>query len=94
MAEGKHLPSIPGCALGFCAAGSGVGSLIGTFLNHWLFPSLPPGQGSVREQTMAFYGGTIWGIVAGMIAGFAAGVIYAVLVRRSRLKVERRKPDT
>jgi hypothetical protein len=80
----RHLPSIIGCAFGFCATGSGVGSLVGTALNHRLFPPLPPGQKTPHEQFMAFYGGTFWGIGVGMGVGVAAGVVYAVLVRRSR----------
>ena len=88
MAEtsGRHLPSVVGCAVGFCAAGSGVGSLLGTFFGRWLFPPLPEGFGTPEEQAMAFYGGTLWGIGVGMGVGLVAGVLYAVLVRRSRLR--------
>ncbi|WP_088252863.1 hypothetical protein [Fimbriiglobus ruber] len=86
MADGRHLPSIPGCAFGFCAAGSGVGSIAGTALNPWLFPPLPAGRGTPHEQMMTLYGGTLQGIVMGMGVGVVAGVVYAVLVRRARVR--------
>ena len=85
MADGQHLPNVAGCAFGFCAAGSGVGSVVGTALGSRFFPPLPPGQGTHHEQLMAMYGGTLWGIAVGMGIG-AAGVAYAVLVRRWRLR--------
>ena len=86
MSEVQHIPSIVGCAFGFCAAGSGVGSLVGTALTPWLWPSLQEGVGTLDEQLMARYGGTLWGILIGMGVGLVAGVSYAVLVRRSRLR--------
>lgn len=91
MAHGQHLPSIAGCALGFGAAGCGVGSLVGTALGSWLVPQLAEGQGKPHERFMAFYGGTFWGIGVGLVIGAAAGVLYAALVRRSRLRG--RAPD-
>lgn len=86
MAKCQHLPSIIGCAFGFCAAGSGVGSLVGTALTTWLYPPLAEGEGTPHERIMAFYGGTLWGIAVGMGVGLVAGVLYAVLLRRSRLR--------
>ena len=38
------------------------------------------------ERVLAMYGGTFLGIKAGLAAGAVAGVLYAVLVRRSRLR--------
>lgn len=86
MSKPLHLPSVVGCAIGFCAAGSGVGSLVGMALGPWLYPPLPEGQGTQQEQILAAYGGTFLGIKVGMAIGLVAGVVYAVLVRRSRLR--------
>ena len=86
MSKSQHLPSIVGCAVGFCAAGSGVGSLVGMFVEAWLFPPLPEGQGTMHDQLVARYSGTLWGIVVGMGVGLMAGVLFAVLVRRFRLR--------
>lgn len=84
--KGRHLPSIVGCAVGFCAAGSGIGSLVGTCLGTWLVRPIPEGQGTPEERLRAFYAGTFEGIGGGMGVGLVAGVLYAVLVRRSRLR--------
>ena len=80
----RHLPSIAWCALGFAAAGSGVGSLIGTAFESALFTPLLAGQGTPHERLLAFYDGTLSGIVIGASAGSMIGVLYAVLVRRQR----------
>lgn len=42
----KHLPSIPGCAIGFASAGCGVGSLVGTFLHGRFYPPLVADMGA------------------------------------------------
>ena len=84
MTSDRRPPSVVGCALGFCAAGSGVGSLVGMAAGPWFFPTPPDGQGTQHEQVMAMYGGTLWGIGLGMAAGAIAGVLYAVLVGRRR----------
>lgn len=86
MSKPLHMPSVAGCAVGFCAAGSGVGSLVGTALGPWLYPPLPEGQGTQQEQILAVYGGTFLGIKVGMAVGAVAGVLYALLVRRSWLQ--------
>ena len=86
MGARRHLPSIFGCAIGFSAAGSGVGSLVGMAIGPLLFPWPPEGQGTQHEQVMAMYGGTFWGIGAGIGVGLVAGVAYAVLVRRERFR--------
>lgn len=87
VASRRPLPNVVGCAIGFCAAGSGIGSLVGTALGPWLYPPLPEGQGTQEDQILAMYGGTYLGIMVGMAAGAVAGVLYAVLVRRARLRV-------
>lgn len=84
MAGGRHLPSVIGCAIGFCAAGSGIGSLVGTAVHPLLYPPLPDGQGTPQEQILAACGGTFLGIKGGMALGAVVGVLYAVLVRRAR----------
>lgn len=81
-----HLPNPFLCAIGFAAAGCGVGSLVGMMLGPWLYPALPPGQGTMHEQTLVAYGGTFLGIKVGLVVGAVAGVLYAVVVRRSRLR--------
>lgn len=86
MAVNQHLPSVLCCGFGFSAAGSGIGSIVGTALGPRLYPQLPKGQGTPHDQLMAMYGGTLWGIAVGVSIGAVAGVLYAVLVRRSRLK--------
>ncbi len=84
MVKPLHLPSVVGCAIGFAAAGCGVGSLVGTALGPLLYPPLPEGQGTMDERVLAMYGGTFLGIKLGAAVGAVAGVLYAVLVRRSR----------
>lgn len=77
----RHRPSVVGCALGFAAAGSGVGSLVGTALTRVFFADLPPGEGTVQEQVMANYGGLLWGIALGVLVGAVVGAVYAVRAR-------------
>lgn len=48
MTGGRAAPEV-----GFCAAGSGVGSLVGTALGPWLYPPLAEGQGTQHEQMLA-----------------------------------------
>lgn len=86
MGNGRQLPNIAGCAFGFAAAGSGVGSLVGTALGPWLCP-LPGGQPTHDERVLAMYGGTYLGIMVGIALGAVAGVAYAVLVRRARRRL-------
>ena len=86
MAKLLHLPSVVGCTIGFAVAVCGVGSLVGTALGPLLDPSLPDGQGTVDERVLAMYGGTFLGIMVGAAVGAVAGFLYAVLVRRSRLR--------
>ena len=81
-----EFPNPFGCAVGFAAAGCGVGSLVGTALHPWLYPPLPAGQGTESERILAFYGGTFLGMKAGLVVGAVAGVVYALVVRRSRLR--------
>ena len=81
-----HLPNPFGCAVGFAAAGCGVGSLVGTGSESWLYPTLIMGHGTEREQMLAMYGGTFLGMKVGLVVGALAGVLYALLVRRSRLR--------
>lgn len=100
MANPQHLPSVPGCAIGFAAAGCGVGSLIGTIFGSLLYPDLPGGQGTPEEKFYAMYGGTYLGIKAGLVFGAVAGVVYAILLRQSRMRkiardiVPSAKPDS
>lgn len=91
MAKPPHLPSIVGCAIGFAAAGCGVGSLVGTALGHHLYPFSIYGQGPFEDWLLAMYGGTQLGMAFGAAIGMVAGVVYAVLVRQSRLR--RPSPD-
>ncbi len=91
MAKPPHLPSIVGCAIGFAAAGCGVGSLVGTALGHHLYPFSIYGQGPFEDWLLAMYGGTQLGMAFGAAIGIVAGVLYAVLVRRSRIR--RPAPD-
>jgi hypothetical protein len=91
MAKPPHLPSFVGCAIGFAAAGCGVGSLVGTALGHHLYPFSIYGQGPFEDWLLAMYGGTQLGMAFGAAIGMVAGVLYAVLVRQSRLR--RPSPD-
>lgn len=78
MAEQQRTPSLIGCAIGFGAAGCGVGSLVG--LAAWPHAPFP-----LFEQPYAgmwdFYGGTCLGTVIGFLVGAAVGIWYA---RRAR----------
>jgi hypothetical protein len=93
MVKPLHRPSVVGCAIGFAAAGCGVGSLVGTALGPLLYPPLPDGQGTMDERVLVMYGGTFLGIKAGLVVGALAGVLYAVLVRRSRRSRRSRRPQ-
>ena len=77
MASSRNLPNVVGCSVGFCAAGNGVGSLVGMAFGPWLYPPLPEGQGTQQEQILAVYGSTFLGIKVGMAVGAVAGVVYA-----------------
>ena len=82
MAKPQHLPSLFGCAGGFGLAGSGVGSLIGTFLSESLVPEIPGYPQSAGSPML----GAVFGMYTGFAAGAAVGLAYAILVRRSRLR--------
>ena len=88
-ANQTHLPNILGCAVGFAAAGCGVGSVVGMMLGPWLFPPLPEGVGTLDDRVQVAYGGTFLGIKVGAAVGMAAGMLYAVLTRRARLRTIR-----
>ena len=79
-----HLPNPFLCAIGFAAAGCGVGSLVGMGLGSWIYPPLPEGKGTMDEKILVAYGGTFLGIKVGLAVGAIAGVLYAVIVRRVR----------
>jgi hypothetical protein len=68
----KHSPS--GCAAGFGAAGSGIGSLLGTFLWSKCRFQLFEGQAA---QAWDAYGGTLLGIYIGLAVGAGVGVWFA-----------------
>ncbi len=82
-----HLPHILGCAIGFAAAGCGVGSLLGMVFLTRLYPQPPQDQLTEHEMFMSRYGGTHWGMAIGAVAGLIAGVVYAVVVRRKRRRL-------
>ena len=82
----QHLPNVVGCAVGFSAAGCGIGSLVGTAVWPVVRPTPPVGQATANEQILTQYGGTLLGILIGLGLGAIAGAVYAVLVRRSRLR--------
>ncbi len=86
MAKPQKLSSVFWRTIRFVAAGSGIGSLVGTALGPWLYPQLSEGLGTLDEQELARYGGTFFGIWVGLAVGATAGVIHAVMVRRSRLR--------
>ncbi len=86
MEQPQKLSSSVWRTIRFAAAGSGVGSLVGTALGSWLYPQLPEGQGTLDEQMLTRYGGTFLGIRVGLAVGAAVGVIHSVIVRRSRLR--------
>ena len=81
-----HLPNPFACAYGFAAAGCGVGSLVGMAIGPWIYPPFPEGMGTMHEQTLVSYGGVFLGSVVGIPIGAVVGPLYAVLVRRSRLR--------
>ncbi len=85
MVKRLHLPNVIGCAFGFAMAGSGIGSVMGPALEHWLVPPLPEGQEPIKRPLEVMYGGIIFGIKMGLVVGAIAGVLYALIVRRSRL---------
>ena len=83
----QHLPNIAGCAIGFAAAGSGIGSLVGMCLHPLFWPPTPEIPGDPNELAMALYGGVFRGIFIGMAIGMFTGIIYAIeirLIRRQR----------
>jgi hypothetical protein len=67
-------------------AGCGIGSVAGMPLGPWLYPSLSEGQGTTDERVRFIYGGMYFGIKLGLVIGAITGVVYALLVRRSRLR--------
>ena len=64
----KQPPNLIGCAVGFAAAGCGVGSLVGLGVGPFFFPEPPDGQGTMHEQFMAVYGGMVFAAQAGIKA--------------------------
>ena len=85
MVKRLHLPSVIWCAIGFAMAGCGIGSLVGLPLGPWLYAPLPENAGAM-DKYIAMYGGVYFGIKVGIVGGAVIGVLYAVLVRRSRLR--------
>ena len=67
-------------------AGCGIGSIVGIPLGPWLYPDLIEGQGTTDERVRFVYGGMYFGIKLGFVVGAIAGAVYALLVRRSRLR--------
>ena len=86
MAKPVHLPSVIGCAFGFAVAGCGIGSVAGMALGHWLYPPLLEDQRPIKIPLDVVYSGTYFGIRLGFVLGAVTGVLYALLVRRSRLR--------
>ena len=80
----RPLPNILGCAVGFCAIGSGVGSVAGCFVAAQVWKAMPEAERAGLRLTSFIYDGMFQGIAIGMALGAAAGVAYAVIVRRSR----------
>jgi uncharacterized membrane protein YfcA len=80
----RHLPSVLGCAFGFCAGGCGVGSIIGTGLSSTLYPIDPDQAPTNREKVMHAYGGIYWGVAFGMLLGTIVGILYAKTIRHLR----------
>ena len=82
----RHLPSILGCAVGFCVAGSGVGSVAGCFAGGQVWQGMAAAERAATSATGVVYLWMFRGILTGMTVGAAAGVGYALLVRWARLR--------
>ena len=82
----RPLPNVFKCAIGFCAIGSGVGSVAGCFVAGQLWDAMPQAERAGLRLTSFIYDGMDLGIVTGMVLGAAAGVAYAVIVRRTRAR--------
>ena len=80
MSNQKRTPSMIGCAIGFGAAGCGVGSLVGMVV--WPHAPFPLFEGFHAKQ-WDFYGGTYLGTAIGALVGEFVGLWYA---RRGRMK--------
>lgn len=80
MADQQRKPSVIGCAVGFGAAGSGVGSLVG--MVAWTKAPFPLFDGPYA-RLWDFYGGTYLGTAIGAVVGVFVGAWYA---RRARAK--------
>lgn len=81
-----QMPNVAGCLIGFAAAGCGFGSLVGTAVGPLLYTTPPDGQGKMDERMLTVYEGTFLGMKVGAVVGSVAGILYAVLVRRLRLR--------
>ena len=82
----RPLPNVLGCAIGFCAIGSGVGAYTGCYVAGQLWRAIPEVERAGLPMTGFLYTCLLRGMFVGMALGAAAGVAYALLVRRARVR--------
>jgi hypothetical protein len=88
----RHLPSVVGCAIGFCAAGSGVGSVAGSLVGMQVWKGLSDDERAATSPTDITDLWMFRGIFAGMVLGVVAGVTYPLVVRWVRAGRKQAEP--
>lgn len=69
------------CAVGFAAIGSGVGSLIGTYVGGVVWKRMTVEDQLARNSTIVTYEWLWNGVAIGVMLGGLAGVLYAMRKR-------------
>ena len=85
----RKSPSVIGCAFGFGAAGSGVGSVVGVIVGRLVWMAMPDADRAQTSGMSVLYRHMDPGIVSGFAFGAFVGICYAVTVRWRR---SRRSP--
>jgi hypothetical protein len=70
------------CALGFGAAGTGFGSLAGTWYSGYVWNAMPPAEQELTHSMIVGYEWLWKGVAVGFILGAAVGIMYALSRRR------------
>jgi phosphotransferase system glucose/maltose/N-acetylglucosamine-specific IIC component len=85
----RPLPSEIGCAFGFSMAGSGLGAFTGSMIAGTISRLFPEAVNALGTPKSFMFKGLETGMFSGILLGAVIGILYAQLVKRRRLRIER-----